>query len=199
MEDAFKQIYQTNWWRHGSGGGSLPLTTAQYRRLVEEFVRTYSVRSVLDIGCGDWQFSHLIDWGGAYYTGVDVVPEVIKQNQGLYGHEGVTFLCGDVFTMTLPTADLVLIKDVFQHWRNEKVLQFLPRLTSYRSVLITNTTMSYRGPAKPHFDIEEEGQFRPLDLRLPPFDMPCEELGTYDARQHSNEVPDTKTVLLWTP
>ena len=35
---------------------------------------------VLDIGCGDWQFSKLMDWSEYYYTGIDCVPSLIDTN-----------------------------------------------------------------------------------------------------------------------
>jgi len=42
--------------------------TGPYRTSLEDFIRANGVRSVLDYGCGDWQFSRLIDWQQAFYT-----------------------------------------------------------------------------------------------------------------------------------
>jgi len=48
----------------GTGFGSLPWTTESYRRLLQDFLACRAIRSVVDVGCGDWQFSRLIDWRG---------------------------------------------------------------------------------------------------------------------------------------
>jgi len=65
--------------------------TGPYRTSLEDFIRANGVRSVLDYGCGDWQFSRLIDWQQALYVGVDVVPKIIEENQRRYGCEQVEF------------------------------------------------------------------------------------------------------------
>ncbi len=53
----------------------------EYRAFVQQFMSRNSVRSVVDLGCGEWQFSRLIDWTGVRYLGVDVVPAVIEKNR----------------------------------------------------------------------------------------------------------------------
>ena len=83
MENAsevFLQIYETDEWKGGSGEGSTVAATAPYRRILEHVLASPDVRSVTDVGCGDWQFSGLVDWQGKAYVGIDVVPELIERN-----------------------------------------------------------------------------------------------------------------------
>ena len=41
----------------------------------------FKIKSVCDIGCGDWQFSQYIDFKGFKYTGIDCVKSVIDENK----------------------------------------------------------------------------------------------------------------------
>jgi 2-polyprenyl-3-methyl-5-hydroxy-6-metoxy-1,4-benzoquinol methylase len=123
--EAFETAYRDGRWGFGSGHGSLPRTTRTYRRFLEEFLGANSVRSVLDYGCGDWQFSRLIDWHGATYVGFDVVEPVIERNQQLYGRPGVEFMITPEDPADLPDADLLICKDVLQHLPNSDVQTFL--------------------------------------------------------------------------
>ena len=199
MEETFERIYELNAWEQGSGKGSLPSTTGMYRRCVEQLIRNDEVRVVLDIGCGDWQFSRLIDWSNVRYIGVDIVQSVVENNRLHFGGPNVTFIHGNILCMPLPEADLVLVKDVLQHWSNQTIWKFLSRFASYSMVLITNSTElapRWGGFARPDIDIAD-GQVRPLDLRLPPFNLPCEEVLVYDAHDSVDTEADIKTSLLW--
>jgi SAM-dependent methyltransferase len=191
MQEMFTRAYQSNEWHGGSGTGSTPETTVAYRRLIDRLIRTAQIKSVLDLGCGDWQFSRLIGWGGADYLGIDVVPEVIAANQLAYAGPGVRFVHADFRHTELPKADLVLVKDVLQHWSNAQVTAFLPRLVKFPWALIANT----RNGIRENQDIPD-GAWRPLDLRLPPFNLAATELLTYDAGHVDNPLPDLKTVLM---
>ena len=125
MRQDFVQIYRRNTWGFGSGHGSLPSVTAPYRFLVEQFVRENRPRSIVDLGCGDWQFSHLINWQGAKYVGLDIVPTVIEENRRRYASDNVSFEVTDEAFSSLPAADLLLAKDVLQHWSAHDVKRFL--------------------------------------------------------------------------
>ena len=50
----FEAIYANGGWDGmGSGPGSTPTFTEGFRKVLEEILKKYYVRSVLDIGCGD--------------------------------------------------------------------------------------------------------------------------------------------------
>ena len=67
MRERFEQIYATGEWGYGSGEGSAAINTGGYVRLLEKFIRDKQIHSVVDLGCGDWQFSRNIDWGAVHY------------------------------------------------------------------------------------------------------------------------------------
>jgi hypothetical protein len=53
QDNVFDTNYRAGW---GSGLGSLVSSTVTYRYIIESFIRLNDVHSVLDVGCGDWQF-----------------------------------------------------------------------------------------------------------------------------------------------
>ena len=72
-------------------------------------------------------------WDGIQYTGMEIVPTVIEANVRRFASANVRFVCADARSVELPPADLILLKDVLQHWTNAEVARFLPRLREYRS------------------------------------------------------------------
>jgi GR25 family glycosyltransferase involved in LPS biosynthesis len=142
-------------------GSSLEYTRG-YRAFVEQFCIEHGIRSVVDAGCGDWSFSHAISWKGVSYLGLDIVPELVARNRACF--PGVEFEVADVRDLG-PYAgrDLLLVKDVLQHWSGDTVRAFLrqPALASFKHVLLTNCDT--RNGARPELD----GEFRPLGLESP--------------------------------
>jgi len=189
MQETFGDAYLLNSWGSGSGMGSNQEGTTPYREYLQGFMRQHQIQSVVDLGCGDWKFSRLIDWSGVRYTGIDVVPEVIEANRKAFGTHG-EFLCLDFSREELPPADLVLVKDVLQHWPNEVVRSFMDRLRQFRYVLITNC--SYDHPTL-NADIGMGG-FRPIDLRRAPFGYQLEEVLRF--RTEGPSTRNNKQVLL---
>ncbi|MDR3522033.1 MAG: glycosyltransferase [Acidocella sp.] len=165
-KNIFNKIYEKNIWDCGSGPGSKFENSIKYIEFLQAFIKTNHIKSVVDIGCGDWQFSQHINWQGVYYTGIDV-SNVVLENTKRFSKQGIEFLERNVLFDELPSADMVIIKDVLQHWSNEDILNFLPKLKKYPRVLITNGA-----PGRAQNPINRNirtGDFRPIDLSAPPF------------------------------
>lgn len=169
MFNRFEEIYEQNEWGHGSGEGSLVIHTKGYKTFLEGFLSRNHIKTVVEMGCGDWQFSRYIDWKGAKYVGYDVVPSVVQMNTSAFANENVDFKLYSGNPAELPQADLLIVKDVLQHLPNQLVHDFLPSLKKFRHALITNCTNPIDASDVNH-DIEV-GAFRYLDLRLPPFNL----------------------------
>jgi len=170
-EKVFTDFYQRGPWNETgfSFSGSQIEITKDYVVFLQEFLRKNNIRSVLDIGCGDWAFSRYIDWREIHYTGIDIVKFVIERNQRLFEKPRIIFLYGDALEMELPDADLLLCKDVFQHLPNEKILQMLKKFEKYPHCLITDYV--YLGPYSPvNCDISC-GDYHTIDLTKPPFNV----------------------------
>lgn len=169
MINRFQEIYEKNEWSYGSGPGSLEIHTRGYRAFLQHFLSQNKITSVVDMGCGDWQFSKFIDWKGINYQGYDVSPMVVRRNNDEFTAENISFTLYSGNTAELPAADLLIAKDVLQHLPNQTIFDFLPNLKKYKYALLTNCT-NPRDGNNVNQDIEL-GDFRYLDLRLPPFSL----------------------------
>jgi len=173
MSKRFEEIYATNEWGHGSGEGSLPVHTRGYVAFLQAFLAENSITSVVDMGCGDWQFSRSIQWGNIRYRGYDVVRSVIEENTRKYSAPNISFHLYSGNADELPPADLLISKDVLQHLSDNTITKVLPSLNRFRYSLLTNC-VNPNGTTVPS-DIADGG-FRYLDLRLPPFNLAADEV-----------------------
>jgi SAM-dependent methyltransferase len=173
---AFELAYTDRHWgtdkegKGTSGFGSTLEFNKLYRVFLQDFLAAHAIRSVVDAGCGDWQFSQAIDWKGINYLGVDIVQSVVETNQRKFGAANIRFAVADIVRDELPRADLLLVKDVLQHLSNADIARFLEQLPRYRHVLIVNDVLpdSLTGESK---DIPSGG-FRPFDPTQPPHSLP---------------------------
>lgn len=170
VNGVFGKIYRDNLWGNGSGGGSHPRVNRDYVSFLEELFKRYAIKSVVDLGCGDWQFSKRIDWTGIEYTGIDVVESVVVENQERYSRPNVSFRFVNVLESgfaEVPDADLFVTKDVLQHLSNSNVRTILQGALSgkFKYLLITNDFLE--GDV---LDIPN-GDTRPLDIRRSPLNV----------------------------
>ena len=168
LKRRFSEIYERQQWGPGSGVGAAPDKTVEYRAFLQQFMARNRIRSVVDLGCGDWQFSRLIDWTDVRYLGVDVVPAVIEKNRRDFGSDTIQF---EIFELLekLPRADLLLCKDVLQHLPNNLVKEYLAAFRrNYKFALITND----EEPAEIQNTDIDAGGWRTLRLDREPFCEP---------------------------
>jgi len=204
---AFQAAYRDHVWLGDSrsGPGSDEASTRSYREVLNAVLRDRNVRSVVDLGCGDWASTRLIDWNGASYLGIDIVPEVVAANQERYGAPGVAFRVGDFVRDPVPAADLLVSKEALQHLPTADVHAVLARLPSFRFALITNDVAGQlRAPWRrlrrwePVGTLNDDiaaGSWRPLDLRAPPFSLDATIVHRYETAYAERRW--VKEVLLW--
>lgn len=205
---AFSKIYDRHTWkgRSLSGPGSDAERTREFRALLTKFMKDHRIQSVVDLGCGDWSYSQLIDWTGIRYTGIDTVDSVVEKNQRLHAQDNISFLCRDAAHQDLPPADLIIVKEVLQHLPSKDVQAILSKLPAFRyAILVNDVSHHIRGPWKklwrwqsicPTNTDVAPGGYRLLALQKPPFSLPATPLLTYQ-NQYRNYRWE-KEVLLWT-
>ena len=178
-EKIFTHIYSLGTWDESgfSLSGSQVEITREYMAYLQEFLRENEIRTVVDLGCGDWAFSRYIDWEGIDYLGIDIVRSVIERNQDLFSKPNIQFIYADVLNMDLPEGDLLLCKDVFQHLPNQAILQILQQAGKYKHCLITNY-VDRRTLSSTNRDITV-GNYHPIDLSKPPFSVRGEKVLTF--------------------
>lgn len=184
-EAVFSDIYRKKTWGGESadfcsGFGSNPDRARPYIDMIQSFVAEHQIKSVLDLGCGDFQTGGAIDWQGAAYIGADVVPDLIERNQRLYGADKIRFMPVDLSSDDLPEAQLCLIKQVLMHLSDETILQLLPKLRGYQYVLISDSWWANRA-AGANVDIPTGGgRETGFYLELPPFNQKVKVLLEYE-------------------
>jgi SAM-dependent methyltransferase len=185
MQDVFENIYASGIWGRGSGDGSAPNYARRYQEILQAILVDLKIQTVLDLGCGDWTngFSQHVKWANIHYTGIEVVRNVVEKNQKAFGSPTIKFQQGDIVAGELPSADLILVKDVMQHWSNASVIRFLPKLKNFKFALITNDLLAAQ-PRALNQDVPD-GDFRPVDLMAPPFSVPGAEILLYSNATYS--------------
>ena len=98
-----------------SGPGSSIANTLEVRGLIEETIKKYNIKSILDLGCGDWNWFKLIDLNGIEYEGWDAGEDMIIANQLQFGKENVNFKIYDIILSEYPEVDLIICRDVLFH------------------------------------------------------------------------------------
>jgi len=168
-EKVFTNMYNNNVWGGDdgffSGGGSTLEEGGPFIEYVQNVLDTYDIKSVVDVGCGDWVLANEIDWGNRIYLGVDVVPELIERNKQLYSSENIRFLHVDAAIEHLPKGDLLICKDVLQHLSFNDINHILEEMKKFKYVIFVNDidmNMSTNQNVA-------TGGYRPLDLSKKPF------------------------------
>lgn len=175
-EEKFTSVYQRGCWGKNergegeSGWGSKPDACLEYMIFVQDFIRVHNVTSVVDAGCGDWLFSRYMNWSNVNYIGYDVVEWLITRNNATFANNHINFIHGNFLKIDLPSADLLLCKDVFQHLCHADILGFIPQLKKYKYCLITNH-VNPTSLSSGNFD-SGMGEFHDIDITKPPFNLP---------------------------
>lgn len=171
IEEVFTQIYsQGSWDEKGFSASGSPIELmGDYVEFLQNFLDEYQIRSVVDVGCGDWAFSRYIDWSDIEYLGIDVVRYVVERNQNLFGGPSVSFMHGNAAAMELPKADLLICKDTFQHLSNQTIKQILRQMQKFKYCLFTDTVNPFTHSSM-NRDIWDGGSHF-LDLTKPPFNL----------------------------
>ncbi len=173
-EKVFNHIYERGLWgkdqsgKGNSGPGSSLEQGRPFIEYIQNFLdRTSDVRSIVDIGCGDWVLGQAINWGDRDYIGIDVVESLILRHQSLFGSDKIHFVHLDVTTNDLPSGDLVICKDVLMHLPNAAVFDLLSKLKKFKYCLFINDVSSLTGGTS-NGNVSLGG-YRPIDLTLSPF------------------------------
>jgi SAM-dependent methyltransferase len=139
----FNSIYQASVWGTSEGGaaysgsGSYDPSVATYVEFVRDFIRENQIRSIVEIGCGDFSIGRQYADYVQRYLGVDVASFVITQNRAKFGREGLVFEHVDASKQDLPRSDLCIIRQVLQHLDNGTIGEILARTATHRFLLIT--------------------------------------------------------------
>ena len=171
----FNDIYRSNSWESDesvSGPGSTLLSTENLRLKLETFFKNYGISSIVDAPCGDYNWFKEIDYKFEFYRGYDIVKDIIDNNNKKYASPNVEFDFSDITKDILPKADLIFCRDCLVHLSFNKIFKAVTNFKKSGSKYLLTTS---------YFDHNENkdivtGDWRKLNLLLPPFNFPKERL-----------------------
>ena len=139
--EVFSAIYATGEWGGDgamphSGSGSDEMVTGPFVDVVRSVIADYAIKSVLDLGCGDYRVGQQLADLVIDYTGVDVVAALVARNNAQFASERVRFVCADITRDALPDADLCIVRQVLQHLSNAQIAEVLKQIASFRYVIV---------------------------------------------------------------
>ena len=180
-KNAFRHIYLSNHWQNyfkldlqksRSGPGSNLNYTSDMSRELEKFFADKNIKTILDIGCGDFIWMNLLlnkYYNYDKYLGLDIVDELIKNNNLKYSNDKISFKTFDLVKDEIPKGfDIILIRDVFIHLKNEQIVNFLN--------LLKNLDIKFFGVTstpslKKNNELKAVGRYRDINIEIEPFNL----------------------------
>lgn len=143
VASVFQDVYSGRQWGQAdddfhSGPGSTGLSASQYADCIRDYIRRLGIRSVVDIGCGDFRVASGFVTGDVDYTGVDVVASLVARNQAAFASGTVRFVNLDATRDELPDGELCLIREVLQHLSNSQIASVLHATRKFRHVIYSD-------------------------------------------------------------
>lgn len=169
MKEIFENIYKNGTWLNKRGGtaggpGSCIECSGEYLKFLEGFCIEHNIKSIIDLGCGDFNLMQHFNLTQLNYTGVDIVPFLIEDNNKEFSSETVRFVEADILSYTPESpCDLVIIKDVLQHLCYTDVIACVTNIKYSKHILLINDYST-----RLNKDCETGG-YRPLNLHIPPY------------------------------
>ena len=143
-KEIFSSIYKNQVWGNVpnspfySGGGSDEEYAKPYVEAIVRYIRENKIKSVVDLGCGDFRIGkEICEKTRVNYMGIDVVPELVEYNKKNFASDDVDFDQLNIVYDPLPKGELYLIRQVFQHLSNQDIRRVLKKLSSTQHLIIT--------------------------------------------------------------
>lgn len=170
--------------------------TTNARSILKQVLSNSSlgILSMVDSPCGSfhWMPSVIADFPHIQYTGIDIACSVIEGNVLKHRyHSNMKFYCLDMCHQEIPQADLVFSRDALQHLPFEFVFGFLAILkkSGAKWALLGGYPL---GPGNLVGARMENGDFFPIDLTRPPFNV----TGVVKVFSENSEDVDKKHLFL---
>ena len=175
----FTSIYKSNHWAQSdntkneivsvSGPGSnindkSLIQIKHFKKIIEDL----KIKSILDMPCGDFLWmDRVVDKTNIKYLGIDIVKEIIDENKLKYKKDNINFKCVDIVNFTNSEKfDLILIRDLFIHLKNEDILKIIKnvRRLNFKYIAVSNNTVEH------NLDVNI-GEHRKVNLLKDPYNL----------------------------
>ena len=170
-KERFTLFYKNSYWKPVIGGslsgsGSSKEATDIIKDELINFIDKYSIKSMLDIPCGDWHWMSDIDLNGVEYIGGDIVKDIIDSNSEKFSSNKTKFFEIDIINDNLPKVDLVFVRDCFVHLEYDDIVKALKNISASGSKYLVSTTFPGH---KINGVIVNKDRWRKLNLTKAPF------------------------------
>ena len=152
--DVFTYIYENNVWGNNNNnnylgssgsGSSINQVINDYVPFLRSFIIDNNIKSVIDIGCGDFLSGKLIyDDLDVIYYGYDAYKRLIDYHNETYkDNTKYNFFHKEIINdrMSIINGDLCILKDILMHWSIKNINIFLDYITTnklFKYILICN-------------------------------------------------------------
>ena len=171
VQAKFAGIWRTNGWGNAetrSGPGSSLAQTAAFRTRLADTLRQLGVRTLVDVGCGELNWTSQISGQLDLYLGFDIVEEIVAELRRKFEvRKNHFFNTADVSRDVLPAGDAILCRDVLTHLSHPLVANALANFRRSSSRYLIATTFA-RGKNDP----VRVGGWQAIDLCAAPFNLP---------------------------
>ncbi len=171
VEERFTKIFAKNLWGDEeslSGVGSTLEHTENIRRYLPELIDAFSITSVFDAPCGDFNWMKLVLTKiKTKYIGGDIVKPLIDINNLHYRNPSTTFIHFDIIKDKFPRADLWICRDCLFHLSFDDTFRALERFVESDIPYVLTSTYKNIVEFK-NVDIES-GSWRLVDLFSAPY------------------------------
>lgn len=194
-ERIFERYAVSNHWKEKqsvSGPGSTLLQTETLRKSLEVVLAQLEIKSLVDLPCGDFNWMSRVALPKAY-LGLDVSKTVIELNQTRWKRPGVDFEVFNILESPPPSGDLLMCRDLIQHFSHSDAKIAVSNLLRGRNKWIAITTFPDRYLNKKI----RTGDWTPYNLELPPFAFPPPDLIINEECTEANGAFRDKSLGIW--
>lgn len=156
-----------------SGVGSFQRATVEIVRWLPRVFRKYSIESVLDCPCGDFNWMKNVNLSSVNYLGLDIVQEIVDNNNRLYSKANIRFAQHDIISNIPPVADLVICRDLLFHLTNDQQVAVINNFRAANIRYIITTTYPWVTANNDLTKEEKAAQwgFRQINVELAPINL----------------------------
>ena len=153
LEDIFSKIYSNNLWDDKklnnnniffSGAGSHKKEIVEpYINIITKFLKKQNKPIIIDAGCGDFNIgNNFVKFSSKYYA-FDIVENLIDHNKKNFKFDNLVFEKKDITEDTLPSGDILFLRQVLQHLNNSSIHNFLNNIKGKFKYLIITEHVPY--------------------------------------------------------
>ena len=147
-----------------SGPGSSRNAASSALRLIDRTLRNYRIETILDLGCGDWNWMKNAAFArekycNVKYTGWEANDKIISYLIKKFSDDRIKFEKKDLINDEYPKSDLIIVRDVLFHLDEDNVKKVISKSMQCGRFLIATSFNLKRGRYdwRPYNGIDEWG------------------------------------------